>query len=118
MAEPTGNFHAGDLELLRRSVMPRFRENLANKTASTGWDANDEFDLVSGNITKPGQVIISSTEAFWVQFDNSTDDPTNNGVLLTADLSHILSTYGATKMHYKASTGTPEVYVTVEGDGV
>ncbi len=117
MAEPEAfDLHPGDFELTRRHVMPRLRDNLTAKTASTGWDANGEFDLVSGNITKPGQVIVSCSETFYVQFDTSTDDPTNNGVLLQADVAHILTCYGATKGHYKASTGTPSVQMTVEGD--
>ncbi len=116
MPEPIAGFHPDNLDLIRRHVIPRYRENLAAKAASTSWDANDEFDLVTGNITKPGQVIVSCSESFYVQFDTSTDNPTNLGTLLQAVVNHVLPCYGATKAHYQASTGTPNVTMTVEGD--
>ena len=120
MAEPVAGFHPDNLDLIRRWVQPRFRENLVDKDANadgTTWDDDgDEFDLVTGNITLPGQVIVSGTTDFFVQLDASVSDPTNKGTKLVADVNHVLSAYGATKLHYLSNGATSVISVTVEGD--
>ena len=107
------------MEKLRRNVAPEQGDNHVAKVASSSaWDENDAFDLESGDdVTKPANVIVSCSETFWIRLNNTAGVWAGAaGVLLKADDGHVFPTYGRKYLHYKASTGTPNVTVTVEGD--
>jgi hypothetical protein len=83
--------------------------NLASKTAGSGWDADsDELSIPASTAF----VAVSADETFYLAFNNSTDDPTVDGVLFQADQVYRIPCFQQSLMHYKRG-GSSDATITV-----
>jgi hypothetical protein len=81
---------------------------LGSKAVTTSWDANGEItipaDTVFLHVTTDANVHLIT--------DNSTNDPAVSPAWYPANNVYKLECRGHTKLHYKAVTGTGEIFVT------
>lgn len=93
---------------LLRVVRPGVVTQFAGKTTTTSWDNGTELDLESGDIAVGGVqfVHVHCTEDVYLVANVVATDPTVNGVVYAADLTHEIPCFGQRYLHFKAvSTG-------------
>ena len=81
---------------------------LGTKAVSDAWDANDEIAIPAG----ASCLHVATDVDVHLITDNSTSDPTTDPAWYPSSNVYKLECRGHTKLHYKAVSGTGNIYVT------
>ncbi len=120
---------SGELELLRRDLVPTKLDNLAAGTTDevywdngngATFDAADALDLEGGaTVATPMFVHVSSDVGLWLYFNNSIieygDSGEELGAFYPTGQTHRLCCYGFQYLHYLGNA-VGSIWATVKGD--